>query len=75
MSNNNSTQFASLVTMGVVSCLLVNIVETTVRSGTVTLEPARVLTWFASLEDSDLRLNSVGPEFINDVNQLLRRIH
>tara|TARA_R100000406_G_scaffold29816_1_gene19337 strand:+ start:1395 stop:1580 length:186 start_codon:yes stop_codon:yes gene_type:complete len=60
--------------MRVVTCLLVDIVETTIRSGAITLEPTRLtgLLWF---QDSDLRLNSVGPKFVDDVDKLLRGVH
>ena len=65
-----STKFANLVTMRVVTCLLVDIVETTVRSGSVTFEPTRLagLPWF---QYCDLRLNSIGPKIVDDVDKLL----
>ncbi len=75
MSNNNSTKFSSLVTMSVVTCLLIDSVKTTIRSGAVTLKPARILPRLTSLENSDLRLNTVGPKFVDDVVQMSYRVH
>ena len=70
-----STKFASLVAVSVVTCLLVDLVKTTVRSGAVTFEPTGVLTRLTSLENGNLRLNTIGPKFVDDVDQLLRRVH
>ena len=65
-----STKFANLVTMRVVTCLLVDSMETTIRCGSVTFEPTRLagLSWF---QDCDLRFNTIGTKFVDDVDKLL----
>ena len=69
-----STKFANLVAMSVVTCLSVDLVKTTIRGGAVTFEPAR-LTGLSWLQDCDFRLNTISTKFVDDVDQLLRRVH
>ena len=70
-----STNFASLVTMLVGTSFNISLMEATIRRGTITFEPTGAFTGLLGLENCDLRLNTIGTEFVDDVDQLLRGVH
>ena len=61
--------------MSVVTCRSVNTMKANIWCGTITFDPRLSLTWFTCFQFDYLWFNTIRTKIVDDVDQLLRRVH